>query len=176
MDTITIGIITSSDRASRGEYEDQSGPAIKEYFTERVQNPVEWSYEVIPDEPDQLRELLTGMSDRHISLICTTGGTGPAPRDHTPQVTEQVCDKILPGFGEEMRRVSLKAVPTAILSAQTAGIRKKSLIINLPGNPKAIAECLDGVLGAIPYCIDLIGGPAMEFKPAFGKAFRPGQK
>jgi molybdopterin adenylyltransferase len=173
MNTVSIGIITLSDRASRGEYEDRSGPEIRRYFTERIKNPIEWTYEVIPDEPEQLRKLLIDMSDREIGLICTTGGTGPAPRDFTPQITEEVCDKILPGFGEEMRRVSLKAVPTAILSAQTAGIRKKSLIINLPGKPKAIAECLDGVYAAIPYCLDLIGAPYMEFTEKGSHAFRP---
>lgn len=176
MDTVTIGIITLSDRASRGEYEDLSGPEIKKYFSERIKNPIEWRYEVIPDEPDRLRELLVDMSNEKVGLICTTGGTGPAPRDITPQVTEEVCEKILPGFGEEMRRVSLKAVPTAILSAQTAGIRKQSLIINLPGKPKAIAECLNGVYAAIPYCQDLIGAAYIEFKEKGSHAFRPGKK
>ncbi len=173
MDRVTIGIITLSDRASRGEYEDLSGPEIKRYFSERIQNPIDWHYEVIPDEPELLREHLIAMSDRHIGLICTTGGTGPAPRDITPGITEEVCEKILPGFGEEMRRVSLQVVSTAILSAQTAGIRKKSLIINLPGKPKAIAECLDGVYAAIPYCLDLIGAPYMEFTEKGSHAFRP---
>jgi len=173
MDIVTIGIITLSDRASRGEYQDLSGPEIKRYFSERIKNRIDWRYEVIPDDPDQLYHLLIEMSDLEIGLICTTGGTGPAPRDFTPQVTEKVCSKILPGFGEEMRRVSLRAVPTAILSAQTAGIRKKSLIINLPGNPRAIAECLDGVYAAIPYCLDLIGAPYMEFTEKGNHAFRP---
>ncbi|MCC5913334.1 MAG: molybdopterin adenylyltransferase [Balneolaceae bacterium] len=176
METVSIGIITLSDRASRGEYDDLSGPEIRRYFSERLKNTIEWHYEVIPDEPDRLKSLLTEMSDNHIGLICTTGGTGPAPRDITPQVTEEVCDKILPGFGEEMRRVSLQVVPTAILSAQTAGIRKKSLIINLPGKPKAIAECLDGVYAAIPYCLDLIGAPRMEFTAKGSDAFRPKKK
>jgi len=176
MDTITIGIITLSDRASRGEYEDLSGPEIKRYFSERLKNPIDWHYEVIPDERDMLREQLITLSDQHTGLICTTGGTGPAPRDITPQVTEEVCEKMLPGFGEEMRRVSLKVVPTAILSAQTAGIRKKSLIINLPGKPKSIAECLEGVYAAIPYCLDLIGAPRMEFTRKGSSAFRPKKK
>ncbi|MCC5905162.1 MAG: molybdopterin adenylyltransferase [Balneolaceae bacterium] len=173
MDTVTIGIITLSDRASRGEYEDRSGPEIKKYFSERIKNPIEWRYEVIPDERDKLRKILIELSDLETGLICTTGGTGPAPRDITPQVTENFCEKILPGFGEEMRRVSLQFVPTAILSAQTAGIRKKSLIINLPGKPKAIAECLDAVYPAIPYCLDLIGAPRMEFTEKGNNAFRP---
>ncbi len=173
MQTVSIGIITLSDRASSGVYDDLSGPEIKKYFSERLTNPITWQYEVIPDEKEELRSHLIRMSDEGVCLICTTGGTGPALRDITPQITEEVCDKILPGFGEEMRRVSLKAVPTAILSAQTAGIRKKTLIINLPGKPKAIAECLDGVYPAIPYCIDLIEGPSMEFTEAGQHAFRP---
>lgn len=176
MQSIPIGIITLSDRASSGVYEDLSGPEIKRYFGDRLANPIEWSYVVIPDEKELLRTHLTEMSDKGIALICTTGGTGPALRDITPEVTQEVCEKILPGFGEEMRRVSLKAVPTAILSAQTAGIRKQSLIINLPGKPKAIAECLDGVYPAIPYCIDLIGGPYMEFTEKGSNAFRPKKK
>ncbi len=176
MQSIPIGIITLSDRASRGEYEDRSGPEIKTYFEERLANPIEWTYKIIPDERDLLRQQLIKLSDKRIPLICTTGGTGPALRDITPEVTMEVCDKLLPGFGEEMRRVSLKAVPTAILSAQTAGIRKQSLIINLPGKPKAIAECLDGVYAAIPYCIDLIEGPYMEFTEKGSHAFRPKNK
>lgn len=177
MDTVRIGIITSSDRASKGEYKDLSGPAIKKYWGERLQNKIEWVQEVIPDEQQLLQNTMISMSDESgCSLICTTGGTGPAKRDVTPEATEAVCDKILPGFGESMRKVSLQYVPTAILSRQTAGIRGNSLIINLPGKPKAIAECLDGVLGAIPYCIDLIEGPRMEFESEFGKAFRPGEK
>lgn len=174
--TIRIGIITSSDRASKGIYADQSGPAIKDYFQKRLQNELEWQYEVIPDEFDQLTAAMIKMSDiDHCALICTTGGTGPALRDVTPEATEQVCEKLLPGFGEMMRATSLKYVPTAILSRQTAGIRNNTLIVNLPGKPKAIAECLDAVIEAIPYCIDLIGGPAMEFREEFGKAFRPGK-
>jgi len=177
MDTIRIGIITSSDRASRGEYEDRSGPAIKKYWGERLQNEVEWVQEVVADEQGLLEKTMASMCDESgCSLVCTTGGTGPAKRDVTPEATEVVCGKMLPGFGESMRKVSLQFVPTAILSRQTAGIRGNSLIINLPGKPKAIAECLDGVVDAIPYCIDLIEGPRMEFKPEFGKAFRPGEK
>lgn len=177
MDKIRIGIITSSDRASKGEYEDRSGPAIKKYWTERLQNKIEWIEEVVPDEQKLLEETMISMiDDAGCSLICTTGGTGPARRDVTPEATEAVCEKMLPGFGESMRKVSLQYVPTAILSRQTAGIRRNSLIINLPGKPKAIAECLDGVVGAIPYGIDLVEGSRMEFKTDYGKAFRPGEK
>ena len=177
MDTIRIGIITSSDRASMGEYEDRSGPAIKQYWSRRLQNKIEWVQEVVPDEQSLLQNTLISMCDESgCSLACTTGGTGPAKRDVTPEATEAVCEKMLPGFGETMRKVSLQYVPTAILSRQTAGIRGHCLIVNLPGKPKAIAECLDGVVDAIPYCIDLIKGPRMEFKPEFAKAFRPGEK
>ena len=154
---VRIGIITSSDRASRGVYQDLSGPAIKDYFTERITNPIEWVYRVIPDEFELLKQTIAEMSDAEsCSLICTTGGTGPAKRDVTPEATEAMCEKMLPGFGEQMRKISLQYVPTAILSRQSAGIRGKSLIINLPGKPKAIAECLDAVINAVPYCIDLI--------------------
>lgn len=177
MDTLRIGIITSSDRANRGEYEDLSGPAIKKYWGDRLQNSVEWIEDILPDEQELLEKRLISMcDDSNCSLICTTGGTGPAKRDVTTEATESVCEKILPGFGESMRKVSLQYVPTAILSRQTAGIRGNTLIVNLPGKPKAIAECFDGVVDAIPYCIDLIEGPRMEFKPEFGKAFRPGEK
>ncbi len=175
-DNVKIGIITSSDRASSGVYEDISGPAIKSYFSERISNETEWEYRLIPDEYDQLVATMRELSDLKCAIICTTGGTGPAKRDVTPEATEEVCEKILPGFGEAMRKVSLQYVPTAILSRQTAGILKNSLIINLPGKPKAIAECLDGVIDAIPFCIDLIEGPRLEFRERFGKAFRPGEK
>lgn len=174
-ENVRIGIITSSDRASKGIYEDRSGPAIKEYFQNRLKNDIEWVYEVIPDEYDRLTDVLKTMSDEHqCAIICTTGGTGPAKRDVTPEATEAVCEKLLPGFGEQMRKISLQYVPTAILSRQTAGIRNHSLIINLPGKPKAIAECLDAVIEAVPYCIDLIEGPKLEFRDEHGKAFRPG--
>lgn len=174
MDNIRIGIITSSDRASKGEYEDRSGPAIKKYWSERLQNMIKWESEVIPDEQDLLENTMISMCDESAcSLVCTTGGTGPAKRDVTPEATDAVCEKMLPGFGESMRKVSLQYVPTAILSRQTAGIRGNSLIINLPGKPKAIAECLDGIVNAIPYCIDLIEGPKLIFRDEYGKAFRP---
>ncbi|MGF1669614.1 MAG: molybdopterin adenylyltransferase [Balneolaceae bacterium] len=177
MDRITIGIITSSDRASKGIYEDKSGPAIKNYFTERLANPVSWKEKIIPDERDVIEQTLIEMCDIDgCSLICTTGGTGPAIRDVTPEATEAVCEKMLPGFGETMRQVSLQYVPTAILSRQTAGIRGNSLIINLPGKPKAIGECMDAIIDAIPYCIDLINGPRIQFTPQYGEAFRPGEK
>lgn len=177
MDRIRIGIITSSDRASKGVYEDRSGPTIKKYWSERLQNKIEWFQEIVPDELQLLEKTMISMcDDANCSLICSTGGTGPAKRDVTPEATESVCEKMLPGFGESMRKVSLQYVPTAILSRQTAGIRGNSLIINLPGKPKAIAECLDGVIGAIPYCIDLIKGPRIEFISDYGKAFRPGEK
>jgi len=175
MSTIKIGIITSSDRASKGIYKDRSGPAIKSYFSERFANSLEWDQKLIPDEWKKIEQELIRMSDQaKCSLVCTTGGTGPAKRDLTPEATESVCDKILPGFGEAMRKVSLQYVPTAILSRQLAGIRGNTLIINLPGKPKAIAECLDAVIDAIPYCIDLIEGPRIEFKKEYGEAFRPG--
>ena len=174
LETLNIGILTLSDRASRGEYEDRSGPEIWRYLEERLANPVEWHSQVIADEYDQIVEQLIRMADDEgCHWICTTGGTGPAPRDVTPEATEEACDKMLPGFGEQMRLESLKYVPTAILSRQTAGIRGNSFIINLPGSPKAIAECLDAVIDAIPYCIELIGGPVIEYKPEFGKAWRP---
>jgi molybdopterin adenylyltransferase len=173
MDKITIGVITLSDRASRGEYEDLSGPEVRKFLEKRIKNPVEWKIHVIPDEPGQLRDLLIRLCDMKCALVCTTGGTGPAPRDITPGVTEEVCDKMLPGFGEEMRRISLKVVPTAILSAQTAGIRANTLIVNLPGKPKAVSECLEGVYPAIPYCLDLIGAPYIIPTEKGANVFRP---
>ncbi|MEW4563935.1 molybdopterin adenylyltransferase [Bremerella sp. JC770] len=172
-----IGIVTVSDRASRGEYEDRGGPAIREYLQEVLTSPWEGVSKVIPDERDVLAQTLIGLSDDvGCCLIITTGGTGPAKRDLTPDVTVQVCDKEMPGFGELMRKVSLEKVPTAILSRQTAGLRGNSLIINLPGQPKAIAECLDAVFPAIPYCIDLVEGPYLETNPERIQAFRPKKK
>lgn len=176
MEEIKIGIITSSDRASSGVYKDVSGPAIEEYFKKRLANHISFTYILIPDEQVEIEKALIKLSDEFkCCLICTTGGTGPAKRDVTPEATEHICEKMLPGFGELMRIESLKFVPTAILSRQTAGIRGNSLIINLPGKPKAITECLDAVINAIPYCIDLIDGPFLEFREAFGLAFRPGK-
>lgn len=169
-----IGIVTVSDRASRGDYEDRGGPAIREYLEEVMSSPWEGVAKIIPDDRDTIAQTLIGLSDDvSCCLIITTGGTGPAARDLTPDVTIQVCDKELPGFGELMRKVSLEKVPTAILSRQTAGLRGSTLIINLPGQPKAIAECLDAVFPAIPYCIDLMEGPYLETKPERIEAFRP---
>jgi molybdopterin adenylyltransferase len=169
----SIGIVTVSDRASRGEYEDRGGPAIREYFTEIMRSSWEAVPRVIPDERPVIERTLIELADAGCCLIVTTGGTGPAARDVTPEATEAVCEKLLPGFGELMRKVSLEKVPTAILSRQTAGTRGSSLIINLPGQPKAIRECLDAVMPAVPYCIDLIGGPYIELDDNKVKAFRP---
>ncbi len=169
-----IGIVTVSDRASRGEYEDRGGPAIREFLADVLASPWQSLHRVIPDDLETLKNTLIELSDRErCCLIVTTGGTGPAPRDVTPEATDSVCEKLLPGFGELMRQVSLKAVPTAILSRQLAGIRGKSLILNLPGQPKAIAECLDAVFPAIPYCVDLIEGPCLATNPDRLVAFRP---
>ncbi len=169
-----IGVLTISDRASRGEYEDISGKAIIKYLEEVIKTPFRVEYRVIPDEREIIEKTLIELSDQlGCSLILTTGGTGPAPRDVTPEATESVCEKILPGFGELMREVSLKQVPTAILSRQTAGIRGKCLIINLPGKPQSIRLCLDAVFPAVPYCIDLIGGAFIDTHEERIKAFRP---
>jgi molybdopterin adenylyltransferase len=169
-----IGILTVSDRASRGEYEDKGGPAIVAFLREALS--CEWQPHalVIPDEQEHIETSLKAMcDDEGCCFVVTTGGTGPAKRDVTPEATEAVCDKLLPGFGELMRQVSLKSVPTAILSRQTAGIRGKSLIVNLPGKPAAIRECLLAVMPAVPYCIDLIGGPFLTTNENVVKAFRP---
>lgn len=172
--TARIGIITSSDRASAGVYEDQSGAAIRETLTAWCKTPWEPVYRLIPDDRATIEKTLVELSDTAgCCLIVTTGGTGPAPRDVTPEATEAVCEKLMPGFGEMMRAVSLKYVPTAILSRQTAGIRGKSLIVNLPGKPKSIKECLEAVWPAIPYCVELIGGPYLEGSDAGPKVFRP---
>lgn len=172
--TARIGIVTVSDRASRGDYEDRGGPAIRVYLEGVLTSPWEPVPRVIPDERDLIERTLAELSDRdQCCLIVTTGGTGPALRDVTPEATESVCEKLLPGFGELMRRVSLEKVPTAILSRQTAGIRGKSLLLNLPGQPKAISECLDAVFPAIPYCIDLIDGPYLTTDESRIVAFRP---
>lgn len=175
--TIRIGILTVSDRASAGIYDDISGEAIRSVLTEYLSSPWEAVYRVIPDDQNVIEDELRRMADvDNCCLIVTTGGTGPAIRDVTPEATEAVCEKMLPGFGERMRSVSLQFVPTAILSRQTAGIRGKSLIINLPGKPKSIRQCLDAVFPAVPYCIDLIGGPYLECNEERIKAFRPAQK
>ncbi len=175
--TAHIGVITVSDRASRGEYEDLGGPAIREYLTEVIASPWSPFYRVVPDDRQLIAQEMRRMSDElNCCLIITTGGTGPAVRDVTPEATADVCEKMMPGFGELMRKVSLEKVPTAILSRQTAGIRAKCLIINLPGQPKAIRECLDAVMPAIPYCVDLVGGPGLETHEHRVKAYRPKAK
>ena len=171
---LPIGILTVSDRAYRGEYEDKGGPGIIAALDELLVTPWQSQSVVIPDEQDLIEQALVDLADHQgCSLILTTGGTGPALRDVTPEATEAVCQKIMPGFGELMRIASLKEVPTAILSRQTAGIRGQSLIINLPGKPSAIRTCLDAVFPAVPYCIDLIGGYRLETNPTFCTAFRP---
>lgn len=171
---IKIGIINVSDRASAGVYEDIPGKAIVATLNEYLTSPWEPVYRVIPDEQHLISHALVEMADKEdCCLVVTCGGTGPALRDVTPEATEAVCQKMMPGFGELMRQVSLQYVPTAILSRQTAGIRGKTLIVNLPGKPSAIRQCLDAVFPAVPYCIDLIGGPFLETNEAVIKVFRP---
>lgn len=177
MEQAKIGIINVSDRASRGEYEDLPGKEVRRLLDLWLSNPWEAAYAVIPDEQPQLEEAMIDMADnKGCCLIVTTGGTGPALRDVTPEATIAVCEKLLPGFGEQMRQTSLQYVPTAILSRQTAGVRGSTLIVNLPGKPKAIRECLEAVFPAIPYCIDLIGGFYLETNEDEMKVFRPRQK
>ena len=169
-----IGIVNISDRASAGVYEDLPGKAVVALLKEYLKTPWEPEYAVVPDEQPLIAKTLIDLADhRGCCLIVTTGGTGPAPRDVTPEATEDVCHKMLPGFGEWMRATSLRYVPTAILSRQTAGIRGRCLILNLPGKPKAIRECLEAVFPAIPYCIDLIEGDYLESNEAIIKVFRP---
>ena len=170
-----IGLVSISDRASAGVYQDEGIPSLKEWLGAAIASPA-WKEEVrlIADEQPVIEATLKELVDeKGCSLVLTTGGTGPAPRDVTPEATLAVADKVMPGFGEQMRAVSLKYVPTAILSRQVAVVRKNALIINLPGQPKAIRETLDGVFAAVPYCIDLIGGPYIETHEAVVKAFRP---
>ena len=172
-----IGIVTVSDRASRGDYEDKGGPAIQSWLERALTSAWEPVTRLIPDERVQVEATLKSLcDDAGCCLVVTTGGTGPAPRDVTPEATEAVIEKLMPGFGEQMRAVSLRHVPTAILSRQLAGIRGQSLIINLPGKPAAIAECLDAVFPAVPYCVDLIGGPFLTTDENIVKAFRPKAK
>ena len=169
-----IGILTVSDRASHGIYDDKGGPAIHAWLTRALSSPWQAVARVIPDEQAQIEAALVDLCDvEGCSLIVTTGGTGPAVRDVTPEATEAVCGKMLPGFGELMRSASLKFVPTAILSRQTAGIRGRCLIINLPGKPSAIDDCLQAVFPAVPYCVDLIDGARLETDAGFCAAFRP---
>ncbi len=184
-DSVTIGIVSISDRASTGVYEDKGLPALRDWLTRALKNPVSFEARLIPDEQDRISATLIELVDAGCALVLTTGGTGPALRDVTPEATLAVAHKEMPGFGEQMRQVSLKFVPTAILSRQVAVIRDKSLIVNLPGQPKAIQETLEGlkdaggaqlvpgIFAAVPYCIDLIGGPYLETDDAVCKAFRP---
>ncbi|MGB6328740.1 MAG: molybdopterin adenylyltransferase [Halarcobacter sp.] len=172
-----IGIITASDRASKGIYEDLSGKAIIDTLNDYLTSPWQEVYRCIEDDQQTLEDTMKELVDiEGCSLVVTTGGTGPAARDVTPEATEAVCDRMMPGFGELMRAESLKFVPTAILSRQTAGLRGSSLIVNLPGKPKSIRECLDAVFPAIPYCIDLMEGPFLECNEEVIKPFRPKKK
>jgi molybdopterin adenylyltransferase len=184
-DPVKIGIVSISDRASTGVYEDKGLPALQTWLTQALQNPLQFEARLIPDEKERISATLVELVDVGCSLVLTTGGTGPAIRDVTPEATLAVADKEMPGFGEQMRQISLKFVPTAILSRQVAVIRGQSLIINLPGQPKSIAETLEGlkdsqgqsvvhgIFAAVPYCIDLIGGPYLETNEEVCKAFRP---
>ena len=182
--TVRIGIVSVSDRASSGVYDDMGIPALQSWLTSAVRNPVHWEARLIPDDEAGIRAALIELVDeQHCDLVLTTGGTGPAPRDVTPDATLAVAHRLMPGFGEQMRQISLTFVPTAILSRQVAVIRGRALIINLPGQPKAIAETLaglpagqppvHGIFAAVPYCVDLIGGPYIDTDPAVCKAFRP---
>ena len=184
-DPVAIGIVSVSDRASSGVYQDQGLPALQDWLTRALKNPIRFEPRLIPDEQERISAALVELVDAGCSLVLTTGGTGPAPRDVTPEATLAVADRVMPGFGEQMRQISLAFVPTAILSRQVAVIRGASLIVNLPGQPKAIAETLEGlkapdgtqkvpgIFAAVPYCIDLIGGPYLETHEAVCKAFRP---
>jgi len=177
MSVARIGVLTISDRASRGEYADESGPAIREFLGEILTSEWEAVPRVVPDERERIAAELIRMADEDgCCLVVTTGGTGPARRDVTPEATGDVCDKVLDGFGEQMRAVSLRKVPTAILSRQIAGIRGRTLILNLPGRPRAIRECLMAVFPAIPYCVDLIEGPYLTTNEEVVVAFRPKKK
>ena len=173
-DSIRIGLVSISDRASSGIYEDRGLPALEAWLGDVLLNPAEFVTRLIPDEQALIEATLIELADTEgCSLILTTGGTGPSPRDVTPEATLAIAHKVLPGFGEAMRAVSLKYVPTAILSRQVGVTRGASLILNLPGQPKAIKETLDGIFAAVPYCIDLIGGPYLEAKPDMIAVFRP---
>lgn len=177
MNTIKIGVVTTSDRASQGIYEDISGVAIMDTMKAYLKNECSYEYRCIPDDQSLIEDTIVELArDYKCDLIVTTGGTGPAQRDVTVEATENVCQKLLPGFGEMMRAVSLQYVPTAILSRQTAGVCDGALVINLPGKPKSIRECLDAVFPAVPYCIDLIGGAYMEANEEVIKIFRPKAK
>jgi molybdopterin adenylyltransferase len=186
LEVVRIGVVSVSDRASSGVYEDKGLPALQDWLGKAIRNPITWVPRLIADERDLIAQTLCDLVDaEQCDLVLTTGGTGPSPRDVTPEATLDVADKEMPGFGEQMRQISLRFVPTAILSRQTAVIRGKALIMNLPGQPKSIAETLEGLKGeggqtlvpgifaAVPYCIDLIGGPYIESDPAVCDAFRP---
>jgi molybdopterin adenylyltransferase len=185
LDLVKIGIVSVSDRASSGVYEDKGLPALKDWLTRALKNPIEFESRLIPDEQVLISQALIELTDVKCALVLTTGGTGPALRDVTPEATLAVAHKQMPGFGEQMRQISLKFVPTAILSRQCAVIREQTLIINLPGQPKSIQETLEGlrdvegrsvmpgIFAAVPYCVDLIGGPYIETHDAVCKAFRP---
>ena len=184
LDAVRIGLVSVSDRASSGAYQDLGVPALQDWLGRALRNPISWETRLIPDEQDVISATLRELVDvARCDLVLTTGGTGPAPRDVTPEATLAVADKQMPGFGEQMRQISLRFVPTAILSRQVAVIRGRALIINLPGQPKSIAETLQGlpdatppaagIFAAVPYCIDLIGGPYLETDPAVCAAFRP---
>ena len=184
LDPVRIGVVSISDRASRGDYVDQGLPALQDWIGRAVRNPVHWEARLIPDELDFISATLRALVDEaRCDLVLTTGGTGPAPRDVTPEATMAVADRVMPGFGEQMRQISLAFVPTAILSRQVGVIRGRALILNLPGQPKSIAETLEGlpqrsppvpgIFAAVPYCIDLIGGPYIETDDGVCKAFRP---
>ncbi|HKN09288.1 MAG TPA: molybdopterin adenylyltransferase [Pseudomonadota bacterium] len=171
---LLIGLVSISDRATAGVYEDKGIPGLVEWLTAALRTPWRMETRLIPDEQAQIERTLIDLVDAvGCNLVLTTGGTGPAPRDVTPEATLAVADKVLPGFGEQMRQVSLRYVPTAILSRQVGAVRGRALLLNLPGQPKAIKETLDGVFAAVPYCLDLIGGPYVETHDAVCKAFRP---
>jgi len=185
MDSLHLGLLSISDRAASGAYEDKGLPALRQWLERALRNPVQFTTEVVPDERPTIAHALRTMADGGCHLVLTTGGTGPAPRDVTPEATMDVADRVMPGFGEQMRQISLQFVPTAILSRQVAVIRGNCLIVNLPGQPKSIAETLEGlrndqgkvtvpgIFTAVPYCVDLIGGPYIETDPLVCDAFRP---
>ncbi len=173
-DSVTLGIVTVSDRASQGVYVDEGGPAILSFFDEAIRSPWTAHYRCVRDEQEDIENTLKTLTDEFgCDVIVTTGGTGPAPRDVTPEATIAVCDRMMPGFGEQMRSISLAYVPTAILSRQVGGLRGSSLIFNLPGRPKAIRETIDEIWKSVPYCVDLMNGPYMEMDSEICDAFRP---
>ena len=174
LEIVRVGIVSISDRASAGVYEDKGLPALRDWLARAVRNPIAWDERLIADDAPTISATLRALVDEAgCALVLTTGGTGPAPRDVTPEATLAVADRQMPGFGEQMRQISLRFVPTAILSRQVGVIRGRALVLNLPGQPKAIKETLDGIFAAVPYCVDLIGGPYLETDPDRIKAFRP---